>query len=67
LKLKARYDKPGTIQRVSMQCHSQIDVDEAYPVGQVALSKAVEGESDKIVILIRKQNGSCHSETALWN
>jgi 6-phosphofructokinase 1 len=65
LKLKARYDKPGTIQRVSMQCASQIDVEEAYRVGQVALSSAVEGESDKMVTLIRNQNDPYHSETGL--
>jgi len=65
LKLKARYDKPGTIQRVSMQCASQIDVEEAYRVGQVALTSAVEGESDKMVTLIRNQNDPYHSETGL--
>ena len=65
LKIKARYDKPGTIQRVSMQCASQVDLDEAYRVGQVALSKAVEGESDKMVTLIRKRNEPYVSETGL--
>ena len=65
LKLKARYDKPGTIQRVSMQCASQIDIEEAYRVGQVALSSAVEGECDKMVTLIRNQNDPYHSETGL--
>jgi len=65
LRIKARYDKPGTIQRVSMQCASQVDVDEAYHVGQVALSKAVEGESDKMVTLIRKQKDPYSSDTGL--
>jgi len=65
LRIKARYDKPGTIQRVSMQCASQIDLEEAYRVGQVALSMAVEGESDKMVTLIRKQQDPYHSDTGL--
>ena len=65
LKIKARYDKPGTIQRVSMQCASQVDLDEAYRVGQVALSKAVEGESDKMVTLVRKRKDPYSSDTGL--
>ena len=65
LQLKAVCDKPGTIQRVSMQCASQIDIDEAYRVGQFALSKAVEGESDKMVILKRKRNAPYYIETDL--
>jgi 6-phosphofructokinase len=65
LKIKARYDKPGTIQRVSMQCASQVDVDEAYRVGQVALSKAVEGDSDKMITLIRKRKDPYVSDTGL--
>jgi len=65
LKIKARYDKPGTIQRVSMQCASQVDLDEAYSVGRVALAKALEGESDKMVILVRKRNDPYSSDTGL--
>lgn len=65
LKLKARCDKPGTIQRVSMTCASKTDLDEAYRVGQVAASKAVEGESDKMVILVRRGNEPYECETGL--
>jgi 6-phosphofructokinase 1 len=65
LGIKARCDKPGTIQRVSMICASQIDLDEAYEVGQVAVSKAVEGECDKMVILIRKKSEPYECETGL--
>jgi len=65
LKIKARYDKAGTIQRVSMQCASQVDLDEAYRVGQAALSKAIEGESDKMVTLVRKRNEPYVSDTDL--
>jgi 6-phosphofructokinase 1 len=48
-----------------MQCASQVDVEEAYHVGQVALEKAVEGESDKMVTLIRKQSDPYSSDTGL--
>ncbi len=65
LKLKARCDKPGTIQRVSMTCASKIDLDEAYRVGQVAASKALEGESDKMVTLVRRGNEPYECETGL--
>jgi 6-phosphofructokinase 1 len=65
LKIKARCDKPGTIQRVSMACASQIDLDEAYLVGKAAISQAVDGESDKMVTLIRKTNEPYECETGL--
>jgi 6-phosphofructokinase 1 len=65
LHIKARCDKPGTIQRVSMTCVSQIDLDEAYSVGQVAVSKAVDGECDKMVALQRKSNEPYECETTL--
>jgi 6-phosphofructokinase 1 len=56
LKIKARFDKPGTIQRVSMACASQVDLAEAYEVGQLALTSAVGGETDKMVTLTRKSD-----------
>jgi 6-phosphofructokinase 1 len=65
LKIKARYDKPGTIQRVSGLCLSQVDMEEAYRVGQVAVSKAIEGESDRMITLVRKESGEYQCETGL--
>lgn len=65
LKIKARYDKPGTIQRVSGFCMSQVDVEEAYRVGQAAVSKAIEGESDKMLTLVRRDGKEYHCETGL--
>jgi 6-phosphofructokinase 1 len=65
LKIKARCDRPGSIQRVSMTCASQIDLNEAYRVGQVAMSKAVEGESDKMVTLVRRRNEPYECDTGL--
>jgi 6-phosphofructokinase len=65
LQIKARYDKPGTIQRVSGLCLSQVDVEEAYRVGQVAVSKAIEGESDRMITLVRKESAEYQCETGL--
>jgi len=65
LGFKARCDKPGTIQRVSMTCASQTDLNEAYEVGQTAVSRAVEGESDKMVTLVRKSNEPYKCETGV--
>ena len=65
LKLKARCDRPGTIQRVSMTCASHVDLEEALRVGEVAVSKAIEGESDKMVTLVRKDSKEYSCETGL--
>ncbi len=54
LKIKARWDKPGTIQRVSMMCASKVDLEEAYMVGKMAVKFAVDGKTDYMVTLIRE-------------
>jgi len=54
LKLKSRFDKPGTIQRVSIALVSEVDLNEAYIVGQKAVQYAVEGVRDKMVALVRE-------------
>ena len=54
LKLKARFDKPGTIQRSSMLCASRVDLDEAFMVGKEAVRRAVGGETGKMITLVRK-------------
>lgn len=54
LGIKARYDKPGTIQRVSAALASQVDLEEAYQVGVHAVQCAVSGITDKMVIIQRK-------------
>jgi len=56
LGLTARYDKPGTLQRMSMACVSETDLQEAFMVGQAAARLALAGETDKMVTLLR-QNG----------
>ncbi len=53
LGIKARFDKPGTIQRVSMVCASEVDIAEAYEAGKTAVSRALKGESGFMVSLQR--------------
>jgi 6-phosphofructokinase 1 len=53
LKLKARFDKPGTIQRVSIVCASDVDIEEAYMVGRAAVQMSLEGKSGCMVTLKR--------------
>lgn len=54
LGIKARCDKPGTVQRVSILGASQSDLQEAYLVGQMAVKYAVEGHSGQMVALVRE-------------
>lgn len=54
LKLKARHDKPGTIQRVSAALASPVDLEEAYEVGRHAVRCATEGIVDKMAIIVRR-------------
>ncbi len=54
LKIKARFDKPGTIQRVSAVLASPVDVDEACRAGQAAVREAVAGQSDVMVSIARE-------------
>lgn len=65
LKLKARFDKPGTIQRVSMALASPVDLDEAYLVGQMAVRHAVAGVSDRMVTLVRESDEPYRCTTGL--
>ena len=54
LGLRARFDKPGTIQRMSMVLASRTDLDESYLAGRTAVRYALEGRSDQMVILVRE-------------
>lgn len=65
LKIKARWDKPGTIQRVSMVCASKVDLEEAYIVGKMAVKYAVDGKSDYMVTLIREPGKEYRCSTGL--
>jgi len=65
LKIKARWDKPGTIQRVSMMCASSTDLEEAYMVGKMAVKHAVEGKTDCMVTLEREPGPEYKCTTGL--
>jgi len=53
LKLRARFDKPGDLQRMASMSISPPDRDEAYLVGRMGTRALLEGQSDKMVTLVR--------------
>ena len=65
LNLKARFDKPGTIQRMGMDRSSPIDRNEAYLVGVMAVRHAAQGKSDFMVTLIREKGSRYRCCTGL--
>jgi 6-phosphofructokinase 1 len=65
LKIKARFDKPGTIQRVSSVLASPVDIDEAYRVGQAAVRHAAAGVSGRMVTIVRESEHPYRSATGL--
>jgi 6-phosphofructokinase 1 len=65
LNIKARWDKPGTIQRVSVVCASETDLQEAYMVGKMAVRHAVEGKTDYMVTLVREPGAEYKCTTGL--
>lgn len=54
LKVRARFDKPGTIQRMSMAYISETDQKEAFQAGVHAVKWALRGMSEVMVGLKRK-------------
>jgi len=65
LGLRARWDKPGTIQRMSIACSSPVDLAEAYEVGRAAVRYALQRETDQMVTLQRDGGLEYHSTTGL--
>lgn len=65
LGIKARLDKPGTLQRSSMLCASTTDLQEAYLVGKMAVRYSVEGKSGFMVTLERINSPQYQAETGL--
>jgi len=65
LKLRARFDKPGDLQRMSSAHVSSTDRDEAYLVGQAGVKALLAGESDKMVTLVRHDEPQYHCITDL--
>ena len=65
LSVKARSVKLGMAQRAAANSASKADSDEAFMAGQAAVKAAVEGETDKMVILVRSEGDSYACETGL--
>jgi 6-phosphofructokinase 1 len=53
LGLRARFDKPGSLQRMSMLCVSPVDLAEAEEVGRAAVRLALAGKTDRMVTIVR--------------
>jgi 6-phosphofructokinase 1 len=66
LGLRARWDKPGSLQRMSMLAASSVDLEEAEAVGRAAVRLALAGESDRMVTLVRDGDEpyAWHTESA---
>ena len=63
--VKARLSTPGLMQRSAAHAASKTDADEAFLVGQAAVKAAVNGESDKLVTLVRGDADHYTCETGL--
>jgi 6-phosphofructokinase 1 len=57
LGLRARYERPGSLQRTSVMALSSTDVREARQVGADAVRRALAGESDVMVAIQRARPG----------
>ncbi len=65
LKLRARFDKPGDLQRMASIAVSSTDRDEAHLVGQMGTRALLNGASDKMVTLVRHNEPEYHCTTGL--
>ena len=63
--VKARLSVPGIMQRSASHAASKTDADEAYLVGQAAVKAAVNGETDKLITLVRGDADHYTCETGL--
>jgi 6-phosphofructokinase 1 len=63
LGLRSRFDKPGSLQRMSMQTASPIDLREAEEVGQAAVRLALRDATDRMVTIVRDSDDPYESHT----
>ncbi len=63
LGLRARYDKPGALQKTFMAAASSVDLEEAERCGRAAVELALGGHSDEMVILLRDDGPHYHCRT----
>jgi 6-phosphofructokinase 1 len=64
LGLRARFDKPGSLQRMSTAHVSSVDLSEAEEVGRAAVRLALAGETGRMVTLVRDSDDPYSSHTA---
>ncbi len=62
---KVRVAKPGLLQRCAAHAASKTDADEAFLAGQAAVTAAINGETDKMVTLVRGETDHYTCETGL--
>ena len=60
LGVRARFEKYGTLQRMSIACRSDSDAAEALAVGEEAVRLALDGTTDRMVILERESDQPYH-------
>ncbi len=65
LGLRARFDKPGTFQRMSIPLASRTDLEEAYAAGRAGVRHALDGESGSMVTLVRGEGPAYSCSTGL--
>ena len=63
--VKVRVAKPGLMQRAAAHAASKTDADEAYLAGQAAVRAAVDGQTDKMITLLRGDADQYTCETGL--
>ncbi len=63
--VKARSCKIGHAQRAASHCSSATDSDEAFKCGQAAVKAAVEGQTGKMVAIVRGDGDKYKAETTL--
>ena len=64
-KIRARCDRPGTLQRASMALASSTDLAEAYEVGRAAVAASMDGATGVMVTLVRLSDDPYACETGL--
>ncbi len=65
LHLRARFDKPGDLQRMSSTHISSVDRDEAYLVGSAGVQDLLNDHTDQMVTLLRHNEPTYHCTTTL--
>jgi 6-phosphofructokinase 1 len=63
LGLRARFDKPGSLQRMSIAQASPVDLSEAEAVGRAGVRLALQGVSGRMVTIVRDSDDPYASHT----